>query len=113
MVQAGKIVVLREIRGDFPIGHHLVAEVGVYVPYLNRHGAVSVKINDEFLGLKPNEFEWLEKPSCEGGIRVSKEMAMARQQFLEAVKAVNEGKVDKNAPIPGRTGEIHGQSSHS
>lgn len=60
--QAGKIVVLREVRGDWPIGHHLVAEPGVYVPFLNPHGAVSVEINGELLGLKPDEFQWLEKP---------------------------------------------------
>ncbi len=62
MIQAGKIVVLRKIRGDFPIGHHLVAEPGVYVPFINPYGAVSVQVNGEFLGLKPDEFQWLEKP---------------------------------------------------
>jgi len=65
MITAGKIVLLREIRGDFPIGHHLIAEPGVYVPLLNRHGAVAVEINGEQLGLKPDEFEWLDKPPRE------------------------------------------------
>lgn len=65
MIQAGKIAVLRAIRGDCPIGHHLVAEAGVYVPFLNRYGAVSVEINGEQLGLKPSEFQWLEKPPPE------------------------------------------------
>lgn len=64
-VQVGKIVVLRRVRGDWPIGHHLVAEPGVYVPFLNRHGAVSVEVNGEQLGLKPDEFQWLEKPAPE------------------------------------------------
>jgi len=64
-VQAGKIIVLQRVRGDWPIGHHLVAEPGVYVPFLNRYGAVSVEINGELLGLKPSEFQWLDKPSHE------------------------------------------------
>lgn len=37
-------------------------------------------------------------------------LAKARQNFLNAVKAVNEGKIDKNAPIPGHVGELRGQS---
>lgn len=65
MIQAGKIVVIRKVRGDWPIGHHLAADPGVYVPFLNRHGAVSVKVNGEFLGLKPDEFQWLDEPPCE------------------------------------------------
>ena len=37
-------------------------------------------------------------------------VSKARKEFLKAVKAVNEGKADKNTPIPGQTGEVHGQS---
>ena len=37
-------------------------------------------------------------------------VAPARRRFLKAVKAANEGKIDKNAPIPGHTGEVRGQS---
>lgn len=62
MIQAGKIILINPIQGDFPIGSHLIAEPGVYTPFINRHGAVSVDINGEKLGLKPNEFEWIEKP---------------------------------------------------
>ena len=66
MIQAGKIIVLRRVRGDWPIGHMWVAEPGVYVPSLNRHGAVSVDVgNGHELGLKPNEFQWLERPAPE------------------------------------------------
>ena len=65
MIQCGKIRLSRQVRGDFPIGHHTVAQPGTYIPFLNRHGAVSVELNGEFLGLKPNEFEWLDKPSPE------------------------------------------------
>jgi len=65
MIQAGKIVVLRRVRGDYPFGSHVVADPGVYIPYINPYGAVSVEINGELLGLKPDEFQWLEKPPRE------------------------------------------------
>lgn len=65
MIQCGKIMVLRHVTGDFPIGHHLIAAPGIYIPYLNRYGAVSVELDGEFLGLKPDEFQWLDKPSPE------------------------------------------------
>ena len=65
MIQIGKIVILREIRGDFPIGHHLVAAPGVYRPFVNPHGAVSVEVDGQLLGLKPGEFQWLDKPPTE------------------------------------------------
>jgi hypothetical protein len=65
MVQAGKIVVLRRVRGDCPFGYNIIAEPGVYVPFINPQGAVSVETNGELLGLKPDEFQWLEKPPSE------------------------------------------------
>jgi len=65
MIQAGKIVVLRQVRGDCPFSSHVVAEPGVYVPFINPQGAVAVETNGEMLGLKPDEFQWLEKPSSE------------------------------------------------
>ena len=65
MIQAGKIVVLRQVRGDFPFSR-IVAEPGVYCPFINRYGAVSVDVgNGEQLGLKPDEFQWLDKPPAE------------------------------------------------
>lgn len=64
-VQAGKIMLLKRVRGDWPFGHHLIAEPGIYVPFLNRFGAVSVEINGELLGLKPSEFQWFDKPDPE------------------------------------------------
>jgi hypothetical protein len=64
-IQAGKIVVLRKVRGDCPFSNYIVAEPGVYIPFLNPYGAVSVEINGELLGLKPDEFQWLDKPPRE------------------------------------------------
>lgn len=54
-----RIVLLRDIRGDFPfVDVH--APAGVYDAYVNPHGAVAViATNGEYLGLKPNEFQWL------------------------------------------------------
>ena len=34
---------------------------GIYDAYVNPQGAVSIKIGGEFLGIKPGEFEWVEK----------------------------------------------------
>ena len=56
-----RIVLLKDMQGDFPFGHHTVAPAGVYIPEINPHGAVSVVAsNGELLGLKPGEFEWLD-----------------------------------------------------
>jgi hypothetical protein len=58
----GTVVLVKEVRGDFPFAHHVIAPPGVYQAYVNPHGAVSVKAeNGEMLGLKPGEFEWLKK----------------------------------------------------
>ena len=65
MIQAGKIVIMREVRGDCPFSYHVVARPGVYVPFINPQGAISVEVNGEMLGIKPNEFQWLEKPAPE------------------------------------------------
>lgn len=52
-----KIYLPREVRGDFPIGHHIVAEAGVHEAVTNQHGAVSVVLGDgTLLGVKPGEF---------------------------------------------------------
>lgn len=52
-----KIYLPREVRGDFPIGHQLVAEAGVHEAITNQHGAVSVVLADgKLLGVKPGEF---------------------------------------------------------
>lgn len=37
-------------------------------------------------------------------------VARARRRFIKMVKAVNEGKVDKNLLQPGCTGEMYGSS---
>ncbi len=60
MQQKGRIVILQTVRADLPLSQ-LKAEPGVYDAWVNPYGAVAVKISDEFLGIKPNEFKWLEK----------------------------------------------------
>lgn len=53
-----KIFLPRTVRGDWPIGHMLVAKTGVHSAVRNTHGAVSVVLSDgELLGVKPDEFE--------------------------------------------------------
>ena len=59
--QKGKVRILQTVKSDLPWMSNLKAEPGVYDAYVNPHGAVSVKIDDEFLGIKPNEFEWVNK----------------------------------------------------
>ncbi len=58
-----QIMLLREVTGDWPTGHHIKAEPGVYEPSVNPQGAVSIEINGEWLGLKPDEFHWLSEPA--------------------------------------------------
>jgi hypothetical protein len=61
--QKGRVILISRVTGDYPIGHDTIAEPGVYDAYVNPHGAVSVIAgNGQLLGLKPGEFEWLEKP---------------------------------------------------
>jgi hypothetical protein len=57
--QKGRIIILRTVRADLPWMSKLKAEPGVYDAWVNPYGAVSVKIGEEFLGIKPGEFEWL------------------------------------------------------
>lgn len=53
-----KIFLPRTIRGDWPIGHRLIADVGVHDAVRNQHGAVAVVLPDgQLLGVKPDEFE--------------------------------------------------------
>lgn len=63
-----KIYLPRTVRGDFPIGHHLVAEAGVHDAVANQHGAVSVVLADgSLLGVKPDEYlrpDAIVCPSC-------------------------------------------------
>jgi hypothetical protein len=64
MEQKGKIVLFNEVRGDWPIGHNTIAPAGAYDAWVNPYGAVSViAANGHYLGIKPNEFKWLEKKS--------------------------------------------------
>lgn len=62
MEKTKRIILLHDVRGDFPIAHHVVAPAGVYNAHVNPHGAVSVEAtNGELLGVKPGEFEWMDE----------------------------------------------------
>lgn len=61
MEKKGSIIILKQVRSDLPWFRDVIAEPGVYVAFVNPQGAVSVKIGEEYLGVKPNEFEWLVK----------------------------------------------------
>jgi hypothetical protein len=52
-----KIYLPRAVRGDWPIGHHLVAPKGIHEAVMNPYGAVCVVLPGGLLGVKPNEFE--------------------------------------------------------
>jgi hypothetical protein len=48
-----KIKLPYPIRGDYPFGHHVKAEAGIYKPTSNKYGALSVSIGTEKLGIMP------------------------------------------------------------
>lgn len=52
-----RVMLAREVRGDYPIGHRAVADANEYTAHCNRWGAVSVSTPGGMLGLKPGEFE--------------------------------------------------------
>lgn len=53
-----KIILPGAVSGDWPIGHHLVAQAGVHDAVMNPHGAVSVVLPDgQLLGVKPDEYK--------------------------------------------------------
>jgi hypothetical protein len=54
-----KVNLPRAIHGDWPIGHHLLAEAGIHSATMNQFGAVSVLIGEALLGVKPDEYEWV------------------------------------------------------
>jgi len=47
------------VYGDWPIGHNLIAEPGIYTSLSNPLGALSVLVDGQELGVKPGEFEWV------------------------------------------------------
>lgn len=51
-----RIYLPRTVTGDWPIGHHLVAERGYHEAVKNKNGAVSVVLPSGLLGVKPDEF---------------------------------------------------------
>ena len=54
-----KVVLFQTVRNDFPFSQ-LVANPGEYDVEVNQWGAVSVIINGESLGVKPDEFDVIE-----------------------------------------------------
>lgn len=64
-MMTGRLRLLRDVRGDWPIGHETVAKARIYESFeilTNKHGAVSVwALDDEWLGIKPEEMEWLDE----------------------------------------------------
>ena len=56
-----KIFLPRMVKGDWPIGHNIIAQMGYHNAVRNMHGAVSVVLPDGTrLGVKPGEFEEVE-----------------------------------------------------
>lgn len=65
-VKSGRIILINKVHGDWPVGHNTIGESGIYDAYVNPQGAVSIMAgNGRLLGLKPNEFSWLERPTSE------------------------------------------------
>lgn len=53
-----KVYLPKAVRGDFPIGHDLIALSGYYAANSNPHGALSIPMQGgRSLGIKPDEFE--------------------------------------------------------
>ena len=65
-VVPSRVRLLKRVRGDFPIGHTTIAEVGDHDCASNKWGALSVRAsNGQMLGIKPSEFDpiaWRENP---------------------------------------------------
>lgn len=65
-IKSGRVILINKVRGDWPIGHNAIGEAGIHDAYVNPQGAVSIMAeNGKLLGLKPNEFSWLERPTSE------------------------------------------------
>ncbi len=56
-----EIKLVKRIRSEFPFPPFLIAEPGIYKAYSNPHGAISIKIDGEWLGVKPHEFQYVIK----------------------------------------------------
>ena len=57
-VVPARVRLSKHVRGDFPIGHTTVAEIGDYDCQSNAWGALSVCAgNGKMLGIKPAEFD--------------------------------------------------------
>jgi len=54
-----KIRLHESVHSEIPIGPRLAATPGVYQAEVNQHGALSVWVGNELLGVKPGEFEWI------------------------------------------------------
>jgi len=56
-----KIRMVKTVRADVPWVKAVACMGDEYEVFLNQYGAVSVKIGEEILGLKPNEFDVIER----------------------------------------------------
>lgn len=59
-----RLLLLHDVRGDFPIGHHNIARARIYEHediVVNPHGAVAVRTPNGILGIKPAEMKWLDR----------------------------------------------------
>ncbi len=77
---------LRQVKSDLPFGPRLVAEPRLYSPAeidINPHGAVSVKIDGEWLGIKPEEMEWVFGSDPNPEVMMSSEVA--QQMVSDAI----------------------------
>lgn len=63
MADEQSLRLLRQVRSDLPFPPYLIAEARTYAPkeiQVNMHGAVSVLTPNGWIGVKPDEFEWVE-----------------------------------------------------
>lgn len=54
-----KIYLPETVRGDWPIGHHLVALSGYHDATRNQNGAMFVLLPDGELSVKPGEYKYV------------------------------------------------------
>lgn len=54
-----KVLLKKQVSSDLPFIKKIVAKAGIHKATLNKYGAVSVMVNNEKLGVKPSEFEWV------------------------------------------------------
>ena len=83
-----RVRVLSEVRGDYPVGHDLVAEPGDHDAVVNPQGAAVVVLRRGRLGLKPAEFVWIDEPPDLPALRAAR-IEWAANRLLEAAAQNN------------------------